>query len=69
MTLNEWLERQGRGSAEALARRANCSRNAIHQIKTGHTPTVRIARRISEATSGEVSVAELLGLSIEERAS
>jgi hypothetical protein len=30
---------------------------------------VRIARRISEATSGEVSVAELLGLSIEERAS
>lgn len=62
MTLAEYLEKQGRGAIEALARRADCSRNSIVSARDGHAPSVRLARQISAATGGEVTVLELLGL-------
>jgi len=68
MTLAEYLEKNGHGAIEALARRADCSRNSIVSARAGHAPSVKLARRISAATDGEVSVLELLGLA-EEKAS
>ena len=67
--LARWLESRGHGAVEALARAADCSRNSIVKTRDGAAPGVALARRISAATEHEVSVADLLGLSAEERAS
>lgn len=67
--LARWLEARGHGAVEALARAAGVSRPTILRAREGFPPRVSIARDISEATNGEVSVADLLGLTAQERAS
>lgn len=60
--LSVWLEQQGRGSLEALARRAGCSRATIASLRDGYPCRVPLARAVSAATDGAVSVAALLGI-------
>jgi hypothetical protein len=67
--LATWLEAQGHGSLEALARRAGCSRATIAKLRDGFPCRVALARDVSAATDGAVSVAELLRLTDAERAS
>lgn len=67
--LARWLDAQGRGAVEALARAAGVSRPTILKARDGIPPRISLARDISAATDGEVSVADLLGLTAQERAS
>lgn len=59
--LDPWVSRKG-GQME-LARRAGVTWATIHEIATGRrVPRADLARRISAATDGAVSAAELMGL-------
>lgn len=64
--LNAWLKEPGAGgkrrSIRALALRAQTTRRVIYKIIGGHVPRPATARRISQATNGAVTVAELLRL-------
>lgn len=63
MQLREWLDRQGRGATAKLAREIGCERWAtVHEIANGHVPKPARAKAIEEATDGEVTAAEVLGL-------
>ena len=62
MTILEYLE------AHSLRRRAfaamlHISAGYLHDVLAGKkTPSVRMARRIEQATAGEVTAAEVLGV-------
>lgn len=59
MLLKDWIAREGRGSRERLAREAGVSRMTIKTGEDRKISRVDIARRISDATKGEVTVEEL----------
>jgi hypothetical protein len=63
MTLAEWVEREGRGAITTLHQRSRVSVSRIREVLAGkplrHVPT---ARKLSEATGGEVTIQTLLGL-------
>lgn len=62
MDLQAWLERAG-NSRSSLARRSGISKTTLHRITRGETvPRAKTAKAIEEATGGEVTAAELLGL-------
>lgn len=60
MLLKEWLDGQGWGSREKLARSAGVSRVTIRAAELRAISRIKIARRISAATGGQVSPDELL---------
>lgn len=60
--LADYLDRR-RGEASALAQRAGVSKGALSSIRHGQRrPSPELAKRIEQATDGEVSAASLLGL-------
>lgn len=61
--LARWVREQGDGSRATLARRAGVQWQTVDAIVRGETtPRLDTARRLSEATDGAVTVAEILGL-------
>lgn len=61
--LARWVREQGDGARARLARRAGVQWQTVDAIVAGRvTPRVETARRLSDATDGAVSVAEILGI-------
>ena len=60
--LDEYLSR-GRGRQAELVRRLNLGAGTLSSIRSGHRrPSPELARRIEDATDGEVRAAALLGV-------
>lgn len=60
MRFDEWVRTQPRGTLERVKREARCSGMTIWRLKQRQTINdYAMAKRISAATSGAVSVAEL----------
>ena len=60
MDLKAWCEKEGKGARNRLFRLSGVTLPVIADIlENGRVRTTRIARALSEATGGEVSVAEL----------
>ena len=52
-----------RGAASALAKRVGISKGTLSSIRTGRSrPSPQLAKKIEQATEGEVTAASLLGL-------
>jgi DNA-binding transcriptional regulator YdaS (Cro superfamily) len=62
MDLRSYRAKYGRGALPALARRAHVHSSRLYEIVRGHVPTAKIAKQIEAATEGEVTAAEVLGL-------
>lgn len=61
MTFAEYLEQAGYGAAKIIMRRSGVSTTTLYKVRNGtKVKRIDIARRISAATEGQVSVAELL---------
>lgn len=61
MTLKEWLDKQGKSSAE-LARDLNYSHPQVWRVVTGRMqPGVKLAKKIVDITGGLVSLNDLYG--------
>jgi hypothetical protein len=65
ITITEYLERDGRGAVERLARAAGVARATIDNSRQGRPVLLEKAVAISEATGGVVSHWSLLGMSAE----
>lgn len=65
MKLSEWKDGLAAGELAKIAD-AHGIRLATFYEATRKAPTVHVARRLSKATGGVVSVAEVLGLSADE---
>lgn len=59
MRLKQWVEREGRGEIMRLMRVTGLSYQAVHAIAHGRKSSYDSAERISKATDGAVSIAEL----------
>lgn len=60
MKLSKWLEARGRGAAAQLARDAEVDYSTIHRVKGGEIlKDYMTAKRIADATGGEVTVKDL----------
>jgi hypothetical protein len=66
MTLTEWIEREGPGAKSRLHYGSRVTWPTILRVLRGHAPSLDVARKLSEATGGEVAVSTLLGLSADE---
>lgn len=53
--------KRSRKSLEAIAESAGTSRMTLYRIMAGENTTLDVLKRISAATDGEVSVADLIG--------
>lgn len=63
MTFAEYLRRAGRGAQRRVAERSGVSVNTVGKIARGRAAQrLDVARALSRATGGAVSVVELLGL-------
>ena len=65
ITLIEYLERDGRGAVERLARAAGIARPTVEAARAGRAISFAKAVAISKATGGEVSRWSLMGMSPE----
>ena len=65
ITLIEYLERDGRGAVERLARAAGIARPTVEAARAGRSISFVKAVAISEATGGIVSRWSLMGMSPE----
>ncbi len=60
MLLAEWIKREGRGAISRLVRETGCAASTFHTHINGKLIVeYQTAKRISEATRGEVSIEEL----------
>lgn len=60
MTFSEWLTTQPRGALMRVEREVACSHTTLWRIQGGKPVTsYKLARKISDATGGAVSVDEL----------
>ena len=60
MDLKTWCDKEGVGARNRLFRLSGVTLPVIADIlETGRARTTKIARRLSDATGGEVTVAEL----------
>jgi len=60
MRLADWIEREGRGAISRLVRETGCAASTFHTHINGKPiAEYQTAKRISEATGGEVSIEEL----------
>jgi hypothetical protein len=65
MTLQEYFEREGRGSRQRLATATGLRYATILDIANGkNVPRASTAKTIEAATAGAVSAAELLGVAV-----
>lgn len=62
MRLDEYARLHGRGSIPELARKAGVHNSRLYEILRGHVPTVKLAKRIADASDGAITAAELVGL-------
>lgn len=62
MTLQEYVEKRGRGSVAKLVRDSGISRSTLERALAGYAVTVETAKAITEATGGKVSARALVGL-------
>jgi len=63
MTLIEWIAAEGIGAQKRLAKASGISENTISQLARGRAVgRVEVARAVSKATGGKVSVATLMAL-------
>lgn len=60
MTLHDWIEQQGGGEISRLVRVTGCAASSLHNHLNGQ-PIGRYetAKKISDATDGAVSIADL----------
>ncbi len=64
MTLADYIKRHGTGAKRDLAKKTGLRWATIHDAALGRSvPTAATAKKIAAATAGEVSEAEVLGLS------
>jgi len=60
MRLHDWIEREGPGALSRLMRATGLAYSTVTYIARGRKcPRYETAKRISEATGGEVSIPEL----------
>lgn len=60
MTFDEWARLQPRGTMMGLVRAGITSNTTIHRLRRGgRVQSYELARRISDATGGAVSIAAL----------
>lgn len=65
MLLEQWLRVQGHGALARLARDADLAYNTVHEIATGkRRARTDSALAIQAATSGEVTLDDLAGMTI-----
>lgn len=63
MDLATWRRTKPRGALQELAQRTGIRWQTLYDIARGkHCPRVETAKAIAEATGGEVTVHELLGI-------
>lgn len=63
MTLGEYVKKHGKGAKKALAKATGLRWQTVHEIAEGRTiPRIPTAMKIQEATSGEVTIFDMLGL-------
>lgn len=61
MLLADYLTKQDRGAISRLVRAARIANSTVHDILNGHRLSrLDVAQRISDATGGKVTVADLL---------
>lgn len=60
MRLSDWVEQNGRGALMRLSERSGVCYPTVHAIYSGtQTPKYDTAEKLSDATGGEVTIAEL----------
>jgi len=63
MTLDQYIQAQGRGALTALAAKVGTSKGYLYEISKGlRRPSIEKAKAIEKATGGQVPVLVLLGL-------
>lgn len=68
MTLHEWIAAKGAGEISRLVRETGCAGTTFHDVLNGHAlKRYDIAKKISDATGGKVSVADLCEQAIVEQ--
>jgi hypothetical protein len=62
MLLEQWVDQAGPGAIVRLQHQTGLSYTAVHKaVRRQSSPDYETARRISEATGGKVSIAEICG--------
>lgn len=61
MDLRTWLSKPGH-TKYGLAKRSGLTWKVIHKVAQGHIPRAETAHKIADATDGEVTAAEILGV-------
>jgi hypothetical protein len=61
MNFPEWIKREGKGALSRVMYDSRVSYMTVLRARDGHRVKIDIARKLSRATGGEVSVAELVG--------
>ncbi len=64
MQLQDWIDRYGHGAVTELHHRSRLAVNTIVRTAKDGAKGRRVAEALSEATKGEVSEAELLGIEL-----
>lgn len=59
MRLSDWLD-QNDITQKAFAKRLGLTQGRISQVCTGGTDSLRLANRISDETSGQVAISDLV---------
>lgn len=59
MDLRRWLEQRGRGSVSQLVRDTGLSHPTVYAARDGGDILLSTAKRIVDATGGEVTLADL----------
>lgn len=68
MPIADWMARTGR-SDESLARELNVTRATVSRIRRNkQKPSADLAGKLFRLAQGQLSLAEILGIEIEERA-
>lgn len=63
MDFREYVSREGRGVLKRIERESGCGYSTLLRLSQGrHLDSASLAKRISDATGGEVTEIELLGL-------
>jgi DNA-binding transcriptional regulator YdaS (Cro superfamily) len=60
MKLSDWVEREGPGAMTKLTQRSGLAYSTVHRVVHDCSrATTKAARALSEATGGEVTIAEI----------
>lgn len=61
MTLQEWVEREGKGAIARLSRESGIAYPTVHKICSGHIPGLPTIKRLCQVTGGEVTANDFMG--------